>query len=146
MGAVNRPDELTVPAVAVHVTAVFDEWVTVAVNCRVVPEVRVTFAGDAETVTPPLLLGNDDDDAPPPQDTSNITAETMRPKSIRLTKAFSRPDMTTLSRNSNPRAGECATTKDREASGRLAGDIPMPSSKAWCSLGENRSEGVTEGQ
>ena len=100
------------------------------------PELMVTFAGDAETVTPPLLLllGNDDD-PPPPQDTSNITAETMRPKSIRLTKAFSRPDMTTLSRNSSARAGGCATTRDREAGGRLAGDIPMPSSKAWCSLG-----------
>lgn len=135
MGAVNKPDELTVPAVAVQATAVFDEWVTVAVNCRVVPEVRVTFAGDAETVTPALLLGNDDDDAPPPHDTSNITAETIRPKSIRLTKAFSRPDMTTLSRNSSSRAGGCATTRDSEAARRLAGDIPMPSSKAWHSLG-----------
>jgi len=136
VGAVNKPAELTVPAVAVHVTAVFDEWVTVAVNCRVVPELTVTFAGDAETVTPPLLLllGNDDD-PPPPQDASNITAETIRPKSIRLTRTFSRPDMKDLARNSNPRAGECATTRDREAAGRLAGDIPMPSSKAWRSLG-----------
>jgi hypothetical protein len=104
------------------------------VNCRVVPEVRVTFAGDAETVTPPLLLGNDDD-PPPPHDTSNITAETIEAEEYQAHQSVSRPDMASLSRNSSSRTGGCATTRDSEAAGRLAGDIHMPSSKAWSSLG-----------
>jgi len=33
MGAVNKPDALTVPDVAAHATVVFEVLLTVAVNC-----------------------------------------------------------------------------------------------------------------
>src|SRR5690348_16375466 len=38
VGAVKSPEELIVPVDAVHVTAVFEEPTTVAVNCTVWPE------------------------------------------------------------------------------------------------------------
>ncbi len=49
--AVNRPDVEIVPPVAVHVTAVFDEPVTVAVNCCVCPACNVALVGDIATLT-----------------------------------------------------------------------------------------------
>ncbi len=51
MGAVNKPDELTVPAVADQVTAVFEVLLTMAVNRWVVAETTIAFAGDAEMLT-----------------------------------------------------------------------------------------------
>lgn len=54
MGAVNKPDELTVPTVVDHVTALFEVLVTTAVNCWVFPAMTVRFEGDAETLTAPL--------------------------------------------------------------------------------------------
>lgn len=47
--AVKSPVDETVPPVAVHVTAVFEAFVTVAVNCRVPPEASVALG---EIVTP----------------------------------------------------------------------------------------------
>jgi hypothetical protein len=49
-GAVYMPAVETVPADAVHVTPVFDVFVTAAWNCAVVPELRVVVPG--VTVTP----------------------------------------------------------------------------------------------
>jgi hypothetical protein len=71
-GAVNKPDELTVPAVADHVTASFGVLLTTADNCRMVPEVIVTFEGDTDTTTAPLPPV--DEVAPPPQPALRITA------------------------------------------------------------------------
>jgi hypothetical protein len=51
VGAVNRPELDTVPAVAVHVTEVLEEPVTVAVNCLVAPEATVADVGLTETLT-----------------------------------------------------------------------------------------------
>jgi hypothetical protein len=73
LGAVNKPDELNVPAVADHVTAVFRVWLTKAVNCRVFPETMVAFEGDTEMRIPPLPPEADlplEDMLPPPQDES----------------------------------------------------------------------------
>jgi hypothetical protein len=55
-GAVNKPDELTAPAVADHVTAIFGVLLTVAVNCCCAPETRVAFRGEVETLTGRLVL------------------------------------------------------------------------------------------
>jgi hypothetical protein len=77
-GAVNKPDELTVPADADQVTALFRVFLTAAVNCRVFPEITVAFEGDAETLTAPLLallLLNDE----PPQPASEIAPESIMP-------------------------------------------------------------------
>ena len=63
LGAVNKPDELTHPAVADHVTAVFRVLLTLAENQRVLPETMVAFEGHAETRTPPLPP---EDGLPPP--------------------------------------------------------------------------------
>ena len=49
--AVNKPAMETVPPVAVHVTAVFELPVTVAVNCCVPPGCMVTLAGETVTAT-----------------------------------------------------------------------------------------------
>jgi hypothetical protein len=54
VGAVYRPLEETVPTEAVQVTAVFEVFVTVAVNCEVAPE--FTFALVGEIVIPTALL------------------------------------------------------------------------------------------
>ena len=51
MGAVNKPDELIVPAVADHVTAVFEVLLMMAANCWVVAETMIAFAGDTEMLT-----------------------------------------------------------------------------------------------
>jgi hypothetical protein len=56
LGAVNRPEAEIVPALADQVTAVFDEPLTVAVNCRVPPDVTVAVAGDTATVPEPAGL------------------------------------------------------------------------------------------
>jgi hypothetical protein len=48
---VNKPDELTVPAVADQVTAVFEVLLTMAVNCWVAAETTIAVAGDAEMLT-----------------------------------------------------------------------------------------------
>jgi len=49
--AVYRPDVEIVPPVAVHVTAVLDDPVTVAVNCCVCPTCKVWLVGEIETLT-----------------------------------------------------------------------------------------------
>jgi hypothetical protein len=54
-GAVNRPEDEIVPAVAVHVTAVLLVLRTAAVNCWVRPAVTAALAGD----TVMLMLGLD---------------------------------------------------------------------------------------
>jgi len=84
LGAVNKPDELNVPTVADHVTAVFRVWLTVAVNCRVFPETMVEFEGDPEMRTPPVPPEDElplEDMLPPPQDESIKHA---RSKPLRL--------------------------------------------------------------
>jgi len=50
-GAVNKPLEEIVPALALHVTAVFDVPVTVAVNCWVCDRGTVALVGDSVTET-----------------------------------------------------------------------------------------------
>ena len=62
MGAVNKPDALTVPDVAAHATVVFEVLLTVAVNCWVFPETTVAMEGEAEMLT---ALALDDTLAPP---------------------------------------------------------------------------------
>jgi len=54
LGAVNSPDELMLPPLAVQVTAVFIVPLTEAVNCCVVPDCSVTDAG--LMATPTMLL------------------------------------------------------------------------------------------
>src|SRR5215475_9619623 len=49
--AVYKPVEEIVPPVAVHVTAVFELPLTVAVNCCVCPGCSVALVGDMETCT-----------------------------------------------------------------------------------------------
>jgi len=88
MGAVNKPDALTVPDVAAHATVVFGVLPTVAVNCLVVPETTVAVAGDAEMVTL-LELG---DELPPPQ------AAKIRPESIRHARSNNKPKPRSLFR------------------------------------------------
>ena len=51
MGAVNKPDELTVPAVADQMTDAFAVLLTVAMNCCVVPEVILATKGETEMLT-----------------------------------------------------------------------------------------------
>jgi len=70
LGAVNKPDALTVPAVADHVTAVFGVFMTLAVNWRVFPEMMFVFEGDAVTLT--LLLPAND--MPPPQPVKTMSS------------------------------------------------------------------------
>jgi hypothetical protein len=53
---VKSPLELTVPPVVDHVTLVFDEPVTVAVNCRVAPEETLALVGEIVTATTPGAL------------------------------------------------------------------------------------------
>lgn len=50
-GAVNRPEDETVPAVVVHVTAVLLVLRTAAVNCCVRPAVTAALAGDTVMLT-----------------------------------------------------------------------------------------------
>jgi hypothetical protein len=54
-GAVYNPFELIVPNVVVHVTAVFDDPVTTAVNCTVFEDATVAVAGVTETLTDPAF-------------------------------------------------------------------------------------------
>ena len=56
LGAVNIPVEETVPPVAVQVTAVFVEPVTVALNCAVPLVVVVALAGEMLTLTGALTV------------------------------------------------------------------------------------------
>jgi hypothetical protein len=56
VGAVKRPLEDTVPAEAVQVTAVFEVFVTVAVNCEVAPEFTVALVGEMVIPIAPLLF------------------------------------------------------------------------------------------
>src|SRR5215471_860227 len=49
--AVKRPAVETVPPVAVQLTAVLDEPVTVAVNCLVAPGTSVALVGESDTDT-----------------------------------------------------------------------------------------------
>jgi hypothetical protein len=48
LARINRPVELTAPAVAVHETAVFGSLLTVAVNCCVPLAARVAVMGERE--------------------------------------------------------------------------------------------------
>jgi len=52
-GAVYRPEELTEPNTASHVTAVFVVFVTVDVNCIECPDCNVPEFGDTESPTVP---------------------------------------------------------------------------------------------
>jgi hypothetical protein len=56
VGALNNPVLLTVPAVAVQVTAVLPVFVTWAENCRLPPEATVAVAGEMETFTGPVRV------------------------------------------------------------------------------------------
>jgi hypothetical protein len=92
LGAVNKPDELNVPAVADHVTAVFRVSLTMAVNCRVFPETMVAFEGDPEMRTRPLPPEDElplEGMLPPPQDES-IKHASSKPKIVfqREVKSF----------------------------------------------------------
>ena len=51
VGAVNNPEALIVPAVAVQVTVVFVLLLTVAVNCCVPPDAIDALVGDTVTLT-----------------------------------------------------------------------------------------------
>jgi hypothetical protein len=51
IGAVNNPLAETLPAEVVHVTAVFDVFETVAVNCAVAPELSDVLVGEMVTLT-----------------------------------------------------------------------------------------------
>jgi hypothetical protein len=50
LGAVNNPEELTVPAVADQETAWFESLPTLAVNCCVPFAAMVALCGESETV------------------------------------------------------------------------------------------------
>jgi hypothetical protein len=52
LGAVYSPEDDTVPPVALHVTAVLSEPVTVAVNCCVAPGASAAEVGERVTTTP----------------------------------------------------------------------------------------------
>jgi hypothetical protein len=58
IGAVNKPRELTFPAVDDHVTDRLEMWPMLASNCRFVPETRVAFGEDVVDVTV-ILRGSD---------------------------------------------------------------------------------------
>ena len=73
MGAVNKPDALTIPDVAAHATVVFEVLLTVAVNCWVFPETTVAVEGEAEMLTALAL----DDTLAPPQPARIIRPENM---------------------------------------------------------------------
>jgi hypothetical protein len=116
MGAVNKPDALTVPDVAAHATVVFEVLLTVAINCWVFPETTVAVEGDAQMLTP-FALG---DELPPPQ-----AVRTIRPDSIRHAGSNAKPR--------NPFWSEFFPSR-RETSGtggqsRCA--IPVQSSRVW---------------
>jgi hypothetical protein len=56
--AVNKPEELIVPPVADHVTAVFVACNTVAVNCCELPSIREGEVVDTVTTTGYTVAGN----------------------------------------------------------------------------------------
>ena len=82
MGAVNKPDALTVPDVAAHATVVFEVLITVAVNCWVFPETTVAVEGEAEMLTALAL----DDTLAPPQ-----AARISRPENNREARKKNQP-------------------------------------------------------
>lgn len=50
LGAVNNPEELTLPAVADHETEWFESLLTIAVNCCCAFAATVVFWGESEIV------------------------------------------------------------------------------------------------
>ena len=50
LGAVNIPPPVIVPVLAVHVTAGFEAWATLAENCCVPAEATLALLGETETV------------------------------------------------------------------------------------------------
>ena len=58
VGAVNSPELLMLPAVADHVTAVFDVFVTCAENCCVPLEDTVAIVGETVTLMGPACVVN----------------------------------------------------------------------------------------
>ena len=56
MPAVNRPDDVIVPPVAVQTTAVLLVPVTVAVNCWLAPAATDAELGETETATTPAAV------------------------------------------------------------------------------------------
>ena len=129
----NKPDALTVPAVVVHVTAVFGLLLTVAVNCRVLPETMIAFDVDAETLT--RLPVEDVLLPPPPQDAKRIRHEN-------ITHVSSEPK-NSFRRELEPFPGNRKVT----GTGRpLICAIPMQSSKTQAQVRKNASDDMTEAQ
>ena len=153
-GAVNRPAESTVPAVADHVTPVFALWLTTAVNCWVPPETRVAFEGNAETLMLPsllpplpLLLLVPPTERPPPQAAMKIGPENIR----RYRSHNPRDDRLRSCRPLSVRSGlQISTHSAGKAiprdSRQVACDIPMPSSGVSRQVRRILYVGVTEGQ
>ena len=88
MGAVNKPDELTLPCVADHVTALLPVLLTNAVNCAVIPETTVAFEGEVETLTLPRPPT---EKSLPPHANSNSRADNARSVHTLLPKCKTEP-------------------------------------------------------
>ncbi len=153
-GAVNRPAESTVPAVADHVTDVFAVLLTTAVNCWVPPEKRVAFEGNAETLMLPsllpplpLLLLVPPTERPPPQAAMNIGPENIRryrshnlsDDRLRDCRPFPARSGLQISTHS---AGKVIPRDSRQ----VASDILKPSSEVSRGVRSISYVGVTEGQ
>lgn len=117
MGAVNKPDALTVPDVAAHATLVFEVLLTVAVNCWVFPETTVAVDGEAEMFTALAL----DATLAPPQ-----PARTIKPENIKQARKMNQPG-SLFRRGFEPLSGR---RKPRGSGGQLRCAIPVQSSSA----------------
>jgi hypothetical protein len=117
MGAVNKPDALTVPDVAAHATVVFEVLITVAVNCWVFPETTVAVEGEAEMLTALAL----DDTLAPPQ-----PARISRPENNREARKKNQPG-SLFRRGFEPFSG---SRKTRGSGGQVRCAIPVQSSNA----------------
>jgi hypothetical protein len=96
IGAVNKPRELTFPAVDDHVTDRLEVWMTLASNCRLVPEITVAFGEDVGEVTV-ILCGSDpvlEDRPPPPNEEPPQPPRQRKPESV--TQTWSRYSNFTL--------------------------------------------------
>ena len=116
MGAVNKPEALTVPDVAAHATVVFEVLLTVAVNCWVFPETTVAVEGEAEMLTALAL----DDTLAPPQAARIIKPEIRHTRKMNQTGSLFR-------RGFEPFSGR---RKTRGSGGQLRCAIPVQSSNA----------------
>lgn len=126
LGAVNKPDALTVPAVADHVTAVFGVFITLAVSCRVLPETTDVFEDDAVTLTFPLPAN----DIPPPQPAKRSTTERARYGRSKP-KQMLRPELQSLGSHVTGRLVTAACRKPQGVyAERLTFDILKQSSSA----------------